>query len=375
MILFSSFHLSAQIPESLAGRLFIVFHSDQVLQNYEELYDFVQEYNQYQLKIMFKYSTLMLDNKLAFFIYNRTIISQEEIVDLIQNDPRVGYIEGESYEDNVFLYITRPRQFTVLFNEGADEEDFLNCYSEYGFRGGVSITHPTFVEKFYTINDTLIYPGIFLDILWQDSRVQRVDFARQWMDGMISIVFDSSTNEEIIQEVFDDYDYITFTFSWDTPSIIVYRGEFNYLEYNEFEVFETLNNEERILRVTYADAGSSWDGIFPPPRPNIPITLLSEKEDSLKLKSNIYVYPNPVNNINVSFKWDTKSSINSKLYESSEISIFNVKGQRINQLTYVGDTYNWNLKDKNNNEIGSGIYFYLVKSGNDTHTGKILIIK
>ncbi len=84
-------------------------------------------------------------------------------------------------------------------------------------------------------------------------------------------------------------------------------------------------------------------------------------------------YPNPFNpetTINYSLKEDSKVSLN----------IYNIKGQKVNQL--VSDQLSigqhsviWNGKDNNGKSVSSGIYFYKLKTENYEKTKKMILLK
>ncbi len=79
------------------------------------------------------------------------------------------------------------------------------------------------------------------------------------------------------------------------------------------------------------------------------------------------VYPNPV-------KEKINIVINNKLDKMYKISIYNVKGQKINDI--VNNSEHISLDLKNNNNISSGIYFIKLYENNKTiSTKKIAIIK
>ncbi len=84
-------------------------------------------------------------------------------------------------------------------------------------------------------------------------------------------------------------------------------------------------------------------------------------------------YPNPFN---------PTTKINYSLAEKApvEIDIYNVKGQKVCSLFKgISDKGNhsitWDGKDNNKQTVGSGIYFYNMKSGKYTASGKMILMK
>ncbi|MCK4312034.1 MAG: T9SS type A sorting domain-containing protein, partial [Candidatus Cloacimonetes bacterium] len=84
-------------------------------------------------------------------------------------------------------------------------------------------------------------------------------------------------------------------------------------------------------------------------------------------------YPNPFN---------PSTTISSSIPNDSyiELSIFNIKGQKVKQL--VSDHISagehsviWNGKDSNNKSVASGIYFYKLSTGKSSAMKKMLLLK
>jgi len=84
-------------------------------------------------------------------------------------------------------------------------------------------------------------------------------------------------------------------------------------------------------------------------------------------------FPNPFN---------FETTIRYQLVENCNVvlSIYNLEGKEVirlftkNQQTGEHQIV-WNGKDKNGKEVSSGIYFYILKSGNFTETKKMTLIR
>ena len=94
---------------------------------------------------------------------------------------------------------------------------------------------------------------------------------------------------------------------------------------------------------------------------------------SVKPIFNIGNYPNP-------FNPETKISFNLKDAGNVSIEIFNIKGQKIKNLT--NETFSkgqnsviWNGTNDKNNQVASGIYFYKISINNYKSTHKMMLIK
>ncbi|MCK5051833.1 MAG: T9SS type A sorting domain-containing protein [Candidatus Cloacimonetes bacterium] len=90
----------------------------------------------------------------------------------------------------------------------------------------------------------------------------------------------------------------------------------------------------------------------------------------------LFNYPNPFNpTTTISF------NLTTEITENTELSIYNIKGQKIQslineQLPPGQHSIVWNGKDANNKQVGSGIYFYKLNFNGKTHAvRKCLLLK
>ena len=84
-------------------------------------------------------------------------------------------------------------------------------------------------------------------------------------------------------------------------------------------------------------------------------------------------YPNP-------FNPETRISFNLPQTEKVELNIYDLKGRLINTLENgkLGDgehQYIWDGKNDQKKEVGSGVYFYQLKTDNKTLTNKMILMK
>lgn len=117
-----------------------------------------------------------------------------------------------------------------------------------------------------------------------------------------------------------------------------------------------------ILRRAIINRSLNWFGI---PSANDDSIIIPQA-----LKAGIY--PNPVRS-------SAEIKISSNDNQTKSIEIFNVKGQKINQI--VSDnksdhqTIRWNGKDSKGNAVANGIYFFKIQSGQQTLTKKAIVVK
>jgi len=100
-------------------------------------------------------------------------------------------------------------------------------------------------------------------------------------------------------------------------------------------------------------------------------------EDELlvvELISDVVAYPNPFNpEVTISFS-TTEGTGNT------EISIFNIKGQRLRTFKIQNSSFKinqvvWDGTDEYGNRASTGVYLFRIKAGNNEQAGKILMLK
>lgn len=96
----------------------------------------------------------------------------------------------------------------------------------------------------------------------------------------------------------------------------------------------------------------------------------TDAQEELK-ESNIKVYPNPVR---PEFSGNLRID---GLAWNSDVKITTVSGQLVAQGTSVGGTFTWNLKDKRNNRVATGVYYVIAsnESGKKGAVAKFVVIK
>ncbi|MCK4653273.1 MAG: T9SS type A sorting domain-containing protein [Candidatus Cloacimonetes bacterium] len=110
------------------------------------------------------------------------------------------------------------------------------------------------------------------------------------------------------------------------------------------------------------------------------IEIVDVKENTIPHSSNIISnlrnYPNP-------FNPETTIEFSIKLDSKVELSIYNIKGQKVRTLhpfpnpDLSGGTRSviWNGKDSNNKSVASGIYFYKIKVGDFQKVRKMILLR
>jgi len=91
---------------------------------------------------------------------------------------------------------------------------------------------------------------------------------------------------------------------------------------------------------------------------------------TITLKQN---FPNP-------FNPTTTISFSIPLNSKAELAIYNIEGQKVKSLVntylYKGEhSFTWNGNDETGKSVGSGMYFYKLKTSESTLTRKMLLLK
>ena len=108
---------------------------------------------------------------------------------------------------------------------------------------------------------------------------------------------------------------------------------------------------------------------------NLLIQVSADEENVILQKIQTWNYPNPFNpTTTISF------SLTAEIAEDTELTIYNLKGQKVKQL--VNEVLSsgkhsvvWNGKDDNGKQAASGIYFYKIKAGPYSHSKKMILLK
>lgn len=103
------------------------------------------------------------------------------------------------------------------------------------------------------------------------------------------------------------------------------------------------------------------------------LPIFREAAPSTNIVTGLANYPNP-------FNPETTISFNLKQDTDVELSVYNIKGQKVKQLL-KGDLakgnhkVTWNGRDKNDTPVGSGVYFYKITASGKTKTNKFILLK
>ena len=181
--------------------------------------------------------------------------------------------------------------------------------------------------------------------------------------GTVSgIVIDANSANVLTDAVITIGEYETFSGLDGSYSLILPAGIYSLV--CELEGYELYNSENIIL------VGNE---VFELDIELIPITAIAENQIATAsiLLGN---YPNPFNPVT------TISFVIADDTANTELSIFNLKGEKVNtlvdkQLTSGQQSVVWNGNDIYGNAVPSGIFFYKLVNGNYVSTRKMILLK
>lgn len=106
-------------------------------------------------------------------------------------------------------------------------------------------------------------------------------------------------------------------------------------------------------------------------------TVATENDGIIAYDCNLNSYPNPF--IKSDSSRDVVTiSLNVKKGETADLEIFNIKGQSVKTISQLKEgkhIVTWDGKDSKDNELGSGVYYYRLKSESVNQVRKLVMIK
>lgn len=190
----------------------------------------------------------------------------------------------------------------------------------------------------------------------------------------------------LIEAPFEYYISYLDTFAWRNNIVLSYTNsnfptEITYYHRNNTEdefnwsqkKYIERNNENHPLTITtfYQNPAKTIRSKFI--YNTTPVAPTENAELNSYQTCNLQNYPNP-------FNPSTKISFDLSHKQNIELSIFNIKGQKVKTL-FKGThnkgkaSFNWNGKNSQNQNVTSGIYFYKLKTKSKTYTNKMILLK
>ncbi len=164
-----------------------------------------------------------------------------------------------------------------------------------------------------------------------------------------------------------------------TAQVLVYSSEANRAEIPfSFELISGRGDSKKVKKYAVLDKYSQIfsDGVIISGRQNYSVLRLNIKDNGESETPSPIIfgnYPNPFNpTTTLSFLLPSKEEI--------ELTVFNIKGQKIKTLFKgIGkegeNKFTWNGTDINETPVSSGVYFYQLSNSTTTSTSKMLLLK
>jgi len=114
----------------------------------------------------------------------------------------------------------------------------------------------------------------------------------------------------------------------------------------------------------------AWDGTNLSEPTNSVIVIITANDDQLVAPVQLSCYPNPLpqgTNLQI--------SLGNLKHRQAELTLYNLKGQRVYQATTAAETCLWNGRDLKGNRCGAGIYFLRVKVQGEPEQKRKLVLQ
>ncbi len=278
-------------------------------------------------------------------------------------------ISGATYQDaeidrqETLDVLGTPRVANVIVTETDD------AIEEYYLVEGVGLAS---IREYYDN-----YFGFGIDLI--DANITADDTTLPLISGNIWF-YDRVEGETHPWNLREDNGYVR----WDAP--ILDGQEFTgYRIYNDLFGTEEVDFSEReymipipIGRPTFEISVTAFNNTYETEHSNTIIVSYEAADDNTQptlLKTSLNGnYPNPFN------PETTISFTISKDNENAKISIYNLKGELVNIIanevfTQGEHSIVWNGRDRNEQAVASGVYFYRLETSNVTSTKKMILMK
>jgi len=289
-----------------------------------------------------------IQKKLSF-IPPSTLAPGQHTIFLSAENSQEGYIEviNSFFIDLPLLFINEflARNDSIIADEADEYEDWVEIYNgeaEAVSLGGMYLTDNFTRTKRWKIPDITIESGGFL-LIWADNDQEQ---------GPL---------------------HTNFKLSGGGEQIGLYASD----AIGNFAI-DTLSFGEQTVDISYgryADGNDIWGFMQPTPgEVNSPVTGIAStqkiKPENFEVWQN---YPNP-------FNLETKIRFGLPQPIHVSLKIYNISGQLIKtcidkNLPAAHHTFSWNGRDKFGDGIGSGIYFYQLKTSKHRAVKKMILLR
>jgi hypothetical protein len=231
--------------------------------------------------------------------------------------------------------------------------------SDFKWYTSSTVEEPTKKEKSENFDYTEKPDYEVIDVVDIPENVSEIGVFEE--DTCVGAVVVQNPSEQIL--VYSDNanrDQVPFSFEIITNGRSINQPIMNYTVFNvdsgEFENGYVVSGQQESSVVMFGDIGEPDD--------NVPVI------EKTQLYNN---YPNP-------FNPETNISFSIPVEQKVKITIYNLKGQKVRQLLsgqFESGRHSvvWEGKDDNGKQVGSGLYFYKLKTDNKEFSKKMLLLK
>jgi len=261
----------------------------------------------------------------------------------------------------------------ILGNNDTPSSRSLAGYKVY--REGEEIAQIDDPEVLFYHDDTGLNAGVYeyhVTALYTDP----IGESEPSNNANVEITLPAPENLEAYLQLQDIY------LEWEEPQMGTRNRDY-YTIYIDDEIFAAQHQHELYVIEPgilspgehYCYVTATYDGGFESGPSNVvDLPVLGDAGNIITLNTELRSnHPNPFN---------PTTTINYSLKENANVSIniYNIKGQKVNQL--VSDQLSagrhsvvWDGRDENNRSVSSGIYFYKLKTANFEKTKKMILLK
>ena len=215
-----------------------------------------------------------------------------------------------------------------------------------------------------------IYRAMYAPENWQ------LVYACDNVDGAVKLI-DHETGDSL---AYGDLDPITHTFA-DTGGVFLgetYDRPINGLPYYYVvTAYDPSKGEEKLPSIESARANFMTDPESGAPLAVTPQKLYSESEDPSLSTLDVGVVPNPYKGAALFEERYEEKIMFINLPRTCKISIYSMSGDLVKAIkhTDASSTEFWDLVSRNNQDVVSGLYLYMVETVDEKATGKFVIIR
>ncbi len=268
-------------------------------------------------------------------------------------------LDLQPYQTEYFVFENFDEEWPPTGWSGDFDDDEWNRNGTFSYNGSECANYSSFA--YYTSGD-LITPEFDLSQtnnnklkFWYMSKLYEGYMGDYWNHLYVHKSVDGNNWDEIVHlECVEEWAEFVFELEQDVR-YIKFIGESGFAEGHDYDIH--LDN----LKI-YGE----------------PITAANDNEISYaRLLNN---YPNPFKPSAAGRSSTTTISFSLEQESKVEISIYNIKGQKIktllNERVSAGSrSVIWKGDDDNNNPVSSGVYFCRLKTGNTTKLQKMILLK